>query len=108
MKETTVVNKYKNTYDLYIGRLGDNYHFGNPFSHQHSTLAKTKVETRDQAIEAFRDWLYGLNYLDIEPERRQWIIDNINKLEGKTLGCFCKPKACHGDILIEYLNNRKK
>lgn len=22
------------------------------------------------------------------------------KLRGKTLGCFCKPAACHGDIIV--------
>ena len=22
-------------------------------------------------------------------------------LDGETLGCYCKPKACHGDIIIE-------
>jgi len=22
-------------------------------------------------------------------------------LAGKTLGCFCKPKRCHGDFLVE-------
>jgi hypothetical protein len=22
-------------------------------------------------------------------------------LKGKVLGCFCKPKECHGDILVE-------
>lgn len=26
---------------------------------------------------------------------------------GKVLGCFCKPKACHGDILAEVLNELK-
>lgn len=28
----------------------------------------------------------------------------IEKLRGKRLGCFCKPKPCHGDIIAEYLN----
>jgi hypothetical protein len=23
------------------------------------------------------------------------------ELKGKTLGCWCKPEACHGDILAE-------
>ena len=29
---------------------------------------------------------------------------NVVKLKGKTLGCFCKPYPCHGDIIAEYLN----
>lgn len=33
--------------------------------------------------------------------------DRVQKLVGKTLVCFCKPKPCHGDILakaVKYLN----
>ena len=26
------------------------------------------------------------------------------QLQGKTLGCFCKPDPCHGDIIKEYLD----
>ena len=29
----------------------------------------------------------------------------VTKLAGKRLGCFCKPAACHGDILADYLNS---
>ena len=25
-------------------------------------------------------------------------------MQGKTLGCFCKPNPCHGDIIKEYLD----
>lgn len=40
---------------------------------------------------------------------REYILDtgligDIHELEGKTLGCWCKPKPCHGDILVELLN----
>ena len=24
----------------------------------------------------------------------------------KTLGCWCKPKSCHGDILLELANQK--
>ena len=27
-----------------------------------------------------------------------------DELKGKTLGCFCKPKSCHGDVLVELAN----
>jgi hypothetical protein len=26
-------------------------------------------------------------------------------LRGKTLGCFCKPHPCHGDIIAAYLDS---
>ena len=31
--------------------------------------------------------------------------DEVYKLVGKRLGCFCKPEACHGDILADFLNS---
>jgi hypothetical protein len=30
----------------------------------------------------------------------------IESLRGKTLGCWCYPKGCHGDILIKLLNEK--
>ena len=32
---------------------------------------------------------------------------NIDELAGKELGCWCKPEACHGDILVRLLKERK-
>lgn len=29
---------------------------------------------------------------------------NLDTLRGKQLGCWCKPEPCHGDILLELLN----
>lgn len=36
--------------------------------------------------------------------RSSKLIDEIDELRGKTLGCWCKPNKCHGDILIKILN----
>jgi len=37
----------------------------------------------------------------------QWhLLDQLDNLQGKVLGCHCKPLACHGDILAELANNR--
>lgn len=32
------------------------------------------------------------------------LINDIEELRGKTLGCWCKPDRCHGDVLIKLLN----
>jgi hypothetical protein len=82
-------------WDVLIGR-GSLY--GNPFSHLKNTRAAVQVDTREEAIEAFRLWMTS----DLEipgwqkPTRRQVIA-----LRGKRLGCYCAPKACHGDVLLE-------
>ena len=31
-------------------------------------------------------------------------LKDLHELKGKTLGCFCKPKRCHGDILVELVS----
>lgn len=100
--ETRVVNSRKEAYDVYIGRRVGNSNYGNPFSHHNSsTLASIRTPTREVAVAAFKEWLEGSRWADIEPERRLWILAHIKDLKGKRLGCFCKPLECHGDVLKE-------
>lgn len=100
-----VVHCKKEKYDVYIGRMtNNNLHFGNPFSHKYGTMATIVLPTREQAIEAFKKWVLKEDYQNIEPERRDWIINNLHTLKGKILGCWCSPQSCHGDVLIELAN----
>ena len=102
----SVVHCKKEKYDVYIGRNKNKFHFGNPFTHKTNTLASTILPTREESIIAYEEWLLGKNYHNIEQERRTWIVNNLHKLQGKILGCWCKPKACHGDVLIKLLNKK--
>lgn len=105
---TTVVNireTDRTTPGVYIGRERNGFHFGNPFSHKFDTLAAKVVKSREEAIGAFRQWLKGEAYPEIEPERRQWILSNLEQLRGKQLRCYCKPAACHGDVYVELLDS---
>jgi len=109
---TKVVNVKTDTFDIYIGRgKGDTlYHFGNPFTHLplERTKAEVMVESRDEAVRRYGTWLRGESDTDLLPDRRQWILGNLHKLKDKTLGCWCAPLSCHGDILkemIEETNN---
>lgn len=88
MEKPKVVNiKTGDSYDVYIGRAGKGHdgYFGNPI----------REGTRKQKIDGFKK--YALNRIQEDAEYRE----RIKALESKTLGCFCKPKACHGDILAE-------
>jgi hypothetical protein len=90
----TVVNLNRERYDVYIGRAGkgkDGY-FGNPFVLQ-------RGEARGATIERYQKWFYNRINEDAEFRRR------VSELKGKKLGCFCKPNACHGDIIAEFVNN---
>ena len=93
-KETKVVNLYKENYEVYIGRAGKNKdgYFGNPFPLK-------KGDKRGSTLEKYKEYFYNKLENDSEFKKR------ILSLRGKVLGCFCKPNSCHGDIIVEYLNN---
>ena len=88
MSECSVVNKYREAYDVYIGRPSI---FGNPFS--------VKEYGREGCIARYKEYFYKRIKEDVKFK------EAVLKLKDKTLGCFCKPLACHGDVIKEYLDN---
>lgn len=58
--------------------------WGNPYK-------LTASCTREEAIAKYREWLMR------QPE----LLADIPKLRGRVLACWCKPLACHGDVLKE-------
>lgn|SRR3990167_7103779 len=95
-----VVNKYKETYDVYIGRGSI---WGNPYSHLPSgTKAQFLVESVDDAIEAYKKHLWK------QIKDGSITIEQLLELDGKVLGCFCKPKPCHGDVIVKAVEYAKE
>jgi len=84
--ECKVVNLRNERFDVYIGRGSK---WGNRF-------IIGKDGDREQVIQKYREWILGNKYL----------LNCLGELEGKVLGCYCKPRACHGDILVELVNER--
>ena len=81
-----VVNKYKEKYTVYIGRPSI---FGNPYTIR-------KDSDREGVINLYR------YYVRSELE----VLKAIYSLpKDAILGCYCKPKACHGDVIVELYNN---
>jgi len=79
-----VVHLRKDKYTHYIGRGSI---FGNPF-------IVGKHGTREQCIEGYED--------RVREEVNNTLGQRIYHLpEDAILGCYCKPKACHGDIIIK-------
>ena len=75
-----VVNVARSEFDVFIGRPSK---WGNPFV--------IGVDgTRSEVIAKYKNYLTSSTLLNDLPE-----------LVGKTLGCYCHPKPCHGDVLIE-------
>lgn len=91
---TRVVNRYKEPFDVYIGRGSK---WGNPYSHLDNTKAEHRVATVEEAIDGYRmQLMHQIATLQITTQ-------DLLELEGKTLGCFCKPKPCHGDVIVELI-----
>ena len=90
-----VVHCKKEKYDVYIGRPSK---WGNPFTFKEGTRAEFILSTREECIEAYRKWI-------TEGEGKH-LLNDLHELKGKTLGCWCAPKACHGDVLVELANGK--
>lgn len=58
-----------------------------------------KDGTREEVIAKFEEYL-NLLFIEHPAEFKQ-----LKKLKGKTLGCWCKPEACHGDVIKRFLDN---
>ena len=87
---TKVVHCKKSDYDVYIGRPTK---WGNPFSHKEDTVAEFRVENRCEAIQRYEKWILTQPHL----------IRSLIELKGKTLGCWCSPKPCHGNVLTKLI-----
>lgn len=62
--------------------------WGNPFR-------ITARRSRAAAIEEYRQWVLA------QPGRLEY---TRQELHGKDLLCWCKPRPCHGDVLLELAN----
>ena len=76
-----VVHCKKQTYDVYIGRPSK---WGNPYE-------IGKDGTRSEVIVKYKEYLLS----------NQELMRDLHELRGKTLGCWCKPAPCHGDVLVD-------
>jgi len=81
-----VVHCKKESYDVYIGRGSK---WGNLF-------IIGRDGTREMVIEKYRNYILS----------NQKLLAALHELKGKVLGCWCSPKACHGDVLIELVELR--
>lgn len=89
MQYCIVVNKYKEDFDIYIGRGSK---WGNPFK-----TVNSSDKERNRVCEEYEKWFWKTD-----------LPSQLYELKGKRLGCFCKPKRCHGDFLAKLVNELKE
>ena len=85
VKSPLVVHCKKEPYDVYIGRPGK---WGNPF-------VIGKDGDREEVISKYEAYVMS----------RPDLIAALPELVGKVLGCWCRPHACHGDILAKMIED---
>lgn len=88
-----MVHNLRDEFDVYIGRDVTEHgirgsKWGNPF-----IMADESDAERERVIDAYRDWITS------QPE----LMASLEELRGKRLGCWCAPRRCHGDVLVELL-----
>jgi len=77
-----VVHVRHTPFTLYIGRQYAEFpasKWGNPF--------RVDLYGREKCLEMY------------EVYAREQLWDDLHELDDQTLGCWCHPKACHGDVL---------
>jgi len=76
----------KEPFDIYIGRPTK---WGNPF-------IIGQNGTREEVVAKYREW--------ITLGDGKHLLKDLHELKGKVLGCWCAPKLCHGNVLVELAN----
>ena len=58
----------------------------------------------EKCLELYKSWIKtGVNEISKKSRKDGALICEISELDGKTLGCWCKPDTCHGDVLVEMM-----
>lgn len=80
---------------VYCGRPGRGFtgYFGNPIE-----MKNWSDEERSRVLKEFEYWFIDRMYQDGTYNRR------IVALKGKTLVCFCHPKACHCMVIAGWID----
>lgn len=87
--KTRIVSVRSEEFDVYIGRALGKWP-GSPFA---NPFKVGRDGNRQQCIERYREYLLS------KPE----LLALLPQLKGKTLGCWCKPQDCHGDVIVELI-----
>jgi hypothetical protein len=87
--------------NVYIGRKGVVFIDGQRFPKNNSLWCNpytVKEFGRDGAIKKYEDYI-------IHKITTEHLESELLSLKGKTLGCWCFPDKCHGEVLIKLLNS---
>jgi hypothetical protein len=98
----------KDEENVYIGRAGivfiDNVRFpkeSSIWANPYKVGDKKGQYEREESLRLYE------NYIREKIKGSESMKEELLKLKGKNLGCWCKPEGCHGDILMKILEEYK-
>ena len=86
--------------DVYCGRGSV---LGNPFTHKEGTTAKFIVESRDEAVEAYRGYFKEQMASNPEFLTEMRRIYRLARKQEVNLICYCAPLACHCNVIRGFI-----
>jgi len=97
---------------MFNGTLNPDYHYGNPFGVKgiNTGAKKPNMGTAEEVSMMFKAWLEGTDHQDVEPARREWILENVKSgvLDGKKFIYFKEEKdLTHVKVLRDFIKVRK-
>lgn len=91
--------------NVYIGRRGAVFIDGQRYPLRSSIWANPYKEgTKEEMVANYK--VYITHRLD-DPLDKEVTWEELEKLRGKNLGCYCEESPCHGDALLELLRKHK-
>lgn len=90
--------------NVYVGRKGIVFIDGQRFPKEDALWANpfTLKEFGDETLEIYEAYLRWML------ENEEGLLEKLYELKGKTLGCWCHPNNCHGDVLIKVLKEKRE
>lgn len=100
-----VVNKRNHvakagTVDVYCGRGSV---LGNPYTHKEGTKAQFIMESRDEAVEAYRGYFEQQMMHNSEFLMEMRRIYRLARKQEVNLVCYCSPLKCHCNVIRGFL-----
>jgi len=57
---------------------------------------------QDKCIDMYKEYIQT----DTKKYDGKTLLESLDELRGKTLGCWCKPDPCHGDVIVQLLKSK--
>lgn len=90
---TRLIHASKSAWYTRVVLIGRPSKWGNPFK-------IGRDGSREEVIAKYREW--------ITKGDGEHLLADLDELRGMTMACFCAPAACHGDVLLELLGEKRE